>query len=441
MEKYYLWLLLVYGEGEPEINSLLKNFGTPEGVYNAFQENKALAGFRNTIRAAEVKLERAEALLGELTGKGIAVITRDDPLYPAALKETVNPPCVLFAKGNTPLLKKKLVTTVGSRSVTDYTQSIIPNIMSAFKNMYVPVGTLSEGCDQLIALDAVSCGTGFIEVMPCGFDSVYPGGSKTLRRWLLANGGLLVSEFLSKEKALNANFHKRSRILGGMTEVTLVVQGGRKSGTLLTAEYSWAPLFVPPNNVMNEKYAGAAVAVREGAKLYMDINDIRLAFERSEELHRKALETGTIPSPHYKFHKEPENVASPAKSTPQEIQAAGNNSAEAAAGVNPSNKNNVPTENKVSDSPKSPEKRTSPSALSHSAGKKKKPNNISPAPDSFETEEQRQVYEVLRKASGALSPEELIAETGLDTAALAEALLDLEIEGYIVSAMNRYSVK
>ena len=267
MDKYYIWLIMALGEGEPEINRLLRQCGSPENVYDSFVGNMALVGPELTAKAANTKLKAAENMLESILAEGYGVVTLDSPDYPELLKKTANPPCVLFTYGDRSLMQKKLVTVVGSRAITDYTASLVPKIISEISEEYAVVGTLSEGCDQLTCMNAVKCGIGFIEVMPCGFGCVYPTGSRTLRRFLYENGGLCITEFLPKERAGQGNFLRRSRILGGISYVTLVLQAGAKSGALATAEYSPAPVFVPPNNIFTPAYAGVVSAVRSGAKV------------------------------------------------------------------------------------------------------------------------------------------------------------------------------
>ncbi len=97
MDKYYLWLILALGVGEPEINRLLNQFGTPEAVYDAFSRNIALAGTELLEKATKTTLKDAEKLLAGIIAQGYKIITIDHPDYPEKLKKTTNPPCVLFA--------------------------------------------------------------------------------------------------------------------------------------------------------------------------------------------------------------------------------------------------------------------------------------------------------------------------------------------------------
>ena len=235
MEKYYIWLLLALGEGRTEISQLLERFGTAQKAYEAFAGNTALLGAELTAKASGVSLEKAEKTLAAVTDNGTQLITWESEDYPEHLRRTENPPCVLFAKGDTSLLHKKLITMVGSRAITEYTASVIPQVIERLGNEYAIVGSLSEGCDQLICMNALKYRVPFIEILPCGLSHTYPTGSRTLRRFLLENNGLLISEFLPKTGSGQGNFLRRSRVIGGISYVTLVCQAGSESGALATA--------------------------------------------------------------------------------------------------------------------------------------------------------------------------------------------------------------
>ncbi len=391
MDKYYIWVIMALGEGEPEISRLLKQFGSPENVYDAFIGNMALVGAELTSRAAKMKLETAETMLESIIADGYGIVTIDSPEYPEHLKKTANPPCVLFTYGDKSLLQKKLVTVVGSRAVTDHTVSIIPNIISGISDEFAVVGTLSEGCDQLTCMNAVKHGVGFIEVLPCGFSCVYPAGSRTLRRFLYENGGLCITEFLPKERAGHGNFLKRSRILGGISYVTLVLQAGAKSGALATAEYSLAPIFVPPNNIFTPAYSGAVGAVRAGARLYMSPGDIDKAYERG-----------------VRIENDPEYDPAKKRSYRKKTQTG-----------KPSEKQTDVTDTQE----------IQPEVPADTAEK------------TFESEEHAAVFGTMQGQGKAVGAEELIALTGIDAARLSEILLDLEIEGLISASAGRYAVR
>ncbi len=390
MDKYYIWLLLAFGEGEPEISKLIERFGTAEKAYKAIEKNVSLVGAELLSRAENTDLAKAEKLLDKIFASGYGIITWESKLYPEHLRKAENPPCVLFTQGDTSLLSKKLITVVGSRAVTPPTEAAIPRIIERLGREYAIAGTLSEGCDQLTCLNALKTGVPFIEILPCGFSQTYPAGSRSLRKFLLSCGGLLISEYLPKTKAGQGTFLRRSRILGGISHVTLVLQAGDKSGALLTAEHSSAPLFLPPNDIFKAEYAGAVNAVRNGARLYLSTRSIEKAFERAEA--KESVPVGeTVPKARFRKTKTPPKVE----------------------------KNVEPLKTEKAPSVESSEKASSEIA--------------------FDTEEHSAIYSEIASASAPVGIEELIARTGLSAETLAEALLDLEISGAIKSAGNRYS--
>ena len=409
MEKYYIWLIMALGEGEPEINRLLNDFGTPDEVYEAFRKNTALLGPELSAKAEKITLESAEKQLADIEKLGIGTITLDSPDYPSELLKGDNPPCVLFTQGNTELLRKKLITIVGSRAVTGYTQSVIPTVIRDLGDEYAVVGTLSEGCDQLTCLNALKFGVPFIECMPCGHTQTYPAGSKTLRKFLLDNGGLLITENLPKTRSSHPVFHRRSRILGGISKVTLVLQAGSKSGALLTAEYSQAPLFMPPNDVFSSDYSGAVNAVRSGGKLYFGTADIEAAFRRAEGIEETAKDT-VKPKNDLYGGITPAKAAAKAKFRKTTRPKSDEKQSECAS----------ETENKEMLPPETPQ-------------------NVAEQSD-FESTEHYTVYCAVRDSRSPIGVEELIGKTGFSADKLAELLLDLEIAGKLANEHNKYIV-
>lgn len=281
MKQYYLWLVLTFGAGNPLINDLLSKLESPKAVYDSIRSNSVPIGESNHNLAEKTTLAEAEQMLMRLGEKGITLITIDDKRYPERLRKIDNPPCLLFAAGNAELLTKKLVSTAGSRAVTNYTLSVQERICRELSEEYVLVSSLSGGCDSMTCLCAIKNATGFIEVLPCGFDYEYPRDSRVLRYQLLVQGGCVITEYPPFVKPTPAAFVRRSRIIGGISGALLVFQAGIDSGALLPVNYSPAPFFLPPHDVFAKEYAGAVSAVRAGAALYYDKSDIDEAFEET----------------------------------------------------------------------------------------------------------------------------------------------------------------
>ena len=56
MKKYYLWLIMVFGAGNPDMGELLTRFGSAEEIYRAFRNNCAAAGGDYARKAEKISL-------------------------------------------------------------------------------------------------------------------------------------------------------------------------------------------------------------------------------------------------------------------------------------------------------------------------------------------------------------------------------------------------
>ncbi len=380
MKKYSIWLLMVFGYANPLLSDLMKQYKSAESLYNAFQNNTVTPGYKFLKSAKGTEMSECEKCVEKLEKNGIEIIPYDSDLYPENLKSGTAPPCVLFAKGNVKLLKEKPITIGGARKVTDYTIAAEKEICSALCKNYTIVASLGEGCERIACETAIGCGTGCIEVMPCGFDAEYPKGSQKLRRQLLENGNCIISEFLPNEKPFKINFLRRARITGGISKAMLIFQAGLNSGSLNAAKYSPALFFLPPNNVFAPEYAGAVQAVRKGANLYYGEEDIEQAFSDS-------------------FTAQPVDIK-PEK-----------------------------TEHKEK------------TVKAKSAEKEKAPSVNKFTEESFETPMHYSVFGIISKSENSITFDEIFNKTNADISVLNEILLDLEIEGVIKTLPgSRYSI-
>ncbi len=286
MKQYYIWLIKVLGYSNPLTVQLLNRFGTAKDVYSAFKSNIAAAGADYAKAAENTSLESAEKILASLEEKKIVTITIEDDLYPEVLREIENPPCVIFAYGNTDLLGNNLVSITGSRKITDYVIRAESAACEKLCEKYTLVASLTTGCEQLACITASKCGKGCIELMPCGFDWEYPKGSRVLRQQILMSGGCLLSEYLPEVRSCNTNFLRRARIFGTISKAMIVFQAGINSGSLNAAKYSPALFFLPPGNIFAKEYAGAVQCVRDGASLYLSEDDINRVFSDDYTPHK-----------------------------------------------------------------------------------------------------------------------------------------------------------
>ncbi len=87
----------------------------------------------------------------------------------------------------------------------------------------------------------------------------------------------MVSEFAFAMPPLKQNFPWRNRIISALSLATVVIEAGRKSGALITADYALAQnkdVFVLPSNIDNETALGSNQLIQDGARVALNPDDV-----------------------------------------------------------------------------------------------------------------------------------------------------------------------
>lgn len=108
--KYWVWLSEVKGLTNRSKLLLLDYFGTPENVYYADEdEYRLVEGIepRQIALLAEKSLENADRILGACSRLGLRLLTMQDADYPMRLRNIFEPPCLLYVKGQLPVIDEE----------------------------------------------------------------------------------------------------------------------------------------------------------------------------------------------------------------------------------------------------------------------------------------------------------------------------------------------
>lgn len=205
------------------------------------------------------------------------VITYADVRYPPLLKQTKQPPLLLFVKGDPQLLSQQQLAMVGSRQPTPTGRKVAYNFAAELTQQgYLVTSGMARGIDSESHKGALSAGGLTIAVLGHGLEQVYPSSNKILAQ-TIAEQGALVSEYFPEVQARAEFFPQRNRIVVGLSIGTIVVEAALKSGTLisanLAAEYS-RDVFAVPGSVYSPQSAGCHALIQQGAKLVTSVADI-----------------------------------------------------------------------------------------------------------------------------------------------------------------------
>ncbi len=321
--KYLNALNKISGVGPQKFKLLLNFFGASENIWKASLDDLIQA--RISDKLAEKVFEEKRTLNPDtewekLEKENIQMITLKSLDYPRLLKESANPPYIIYMKGDISILEDPapLVSIVGSRKFTSYgaqaTETLARDLANAGMTV---VSGMALGIDTFAHRGALSAGGKTIAVLGNSLDdkNIYPRNNFNLSRDILENG-LLLSEYPLETSAGPLTFPARNRIIAGLSLGTVVVEAGETSGALITAEMALEynrEVFAVPGPIFSAQSVGTNNLLRKGAKLVTGIKDIL------EELNLKS-ETGLAPAqPKIPASKEEEALLNVLSSEPLHI--------------------------------------------------------------------------------------------------------------------------
>lgn len=281
MTEYLIWLQSALGAGNIRAVRALKAFGSAENIYKASPSERKAAGVfspKDLKRLNDIKTGTVKGIIADCRKYGIDIIPLGDKKYPYCLTVIDNPPLVLYVKGemldfdNTPA-----ICIVGPRKVSDYGKKAAYSLAYRLsKSGMTVVSGGAVGSDYYAHLGALKADGKTALVMPCGIESGYLSQNVPLRKCVSENG-CIISELPPKAGLTKFSFHIRNRIMSALSLGTVVVEAGKKSGALITANHALEQgrdVFVIPGSPTAEQYVGSNALLRDGAKPLLDVSDI-----------------------------------------------------------------------------------------------------------------------------------------------------------------------
>ena len=212
------------------------------------------------------------------------VVTIENPKYPKLLKETPFPPEKIYYKGNWDAsIFENCLAVVGSRRMTAYGKQITTKLVSEISNAGMTiVSGFMYGIDATAHKAAVDAGGKTIAVMPCGIDMIHPQYQESLYNEILENNGLVMSEFEGSSPPAIWTYPKRNRIVAGLSKATMIVEAGKKSGSLITAGLAKSykrRLIVVPGPLTSLNSQGILQLIKEGADIVTSSEDVLASYD------------------------------------------------------------------------------------------------------------------------------------------------------------------
>ncbi len=276
----WLGFSLTRGIGPIRLRRLINHFGDVQKAWEASIGDLQAAGLsarwlQNLLQVRQqVDLD---ALLREYAARDIRLLTWEDEAYPQRLKALDIAPPLLFVRGRLQPEDFWAVAIVGTRRMTAYGRQVADELARALAQQGVTVVSgLARGVDTIAHRAALTAGGRTIAVLGSGVDVIYPPENRRLAEEMCHHGAI-VSDYPPGTRPESANFPPRNRLIAGLAQAVVVVEAGRESGALITAEFAaeqGREVFAVPGNIYAPQSRGTNWLIRQGAHPLLSPRDV-----------------------------------------------------------------------------------------------------------------------------------------------------------------------
>lgn len=279
---YAFWLSGIPGIGCRKIRYLLQQFGEPKEVFLASREllekteklgKKDVECIINSRNVDKIRYH-----YDAMCAKDISFTYMGQPEYPKKLTHIDDAPYSLFYRGNLPEKERPVVAVVGARNVSHAGAQLAKQMgRQLAENGIAVISGLAKGVDIASQRGVLMVAGGrTYGVLGCGIDQCYP--AQHIESYMLMQEfGGVISEFAPGIPPLSCHFPMRNRIISGLADAVLVIEAGKKSGSLITARLGLdqgKDIFVVPGDAWNPSYEGSNQLIQNGAALVTKTKDV-----------------------------------------------------------------------------------------------------------------------------------------------------------------------
>lgn len=211
----------------------------------------------------------------------ISHIGRTDPLFPADLWHLVDPPKDLFFRGKFDLLQGNhpLVGIVGTRRADPTGRRLSRRVGELLaQGGCTVVSGLALGIDAEAHHGALKAGGRTVAVLGSGLadNTITPQQHLGLAQQIVANDGLLVSEYPPTYPAGKYTYPARNRIIAALVSHLIIIQAPVGSGALITVDHALSlgkSVAAFPGPSLNAAWAGTNQLLQQGAEVLCEPED------------------------------------------------------------------------------------------------------------------------------------------------------------------------
>lgn len=190
----------------------------------------------------------------------IGAVTLGKSEFPQRIAMLKNPPFILYYQGNLELLEKPSLGIVGPRMPSDYGLQIMDAFFATANHYHlITISGFARGIDQKAHQLSLTHKIPTIAILWGGFEHYLKSRDRELLAQIVAEGGLVLSEFKLWFEPTKWSFPQRNKLIAGLSDVLFLPEAREKSWSLITAEFAYnmhKPIFSVPAPLFSPQSAG-----------------------------------------------------------------------------------------------------------------------------------------------------------------------------------------
>ena len=235
---YWIWFTQAIGYCTPKAKQVCELYDSVETFFNGGEKEWRLSGLFsegeiNNLSKTDISV--ANDIISKCNKYYYEIISIDDQYYPKCLYDIDDPPAVIYVSGMLPDIDDRLsIAIVGTRKASMY------GIRSAYSISYnlakVGVTIISGGAlgiDSSSHQGALAAEGVTVCVLGCGINYNYLRENAGMRSSITFRGAV-ISEYPPDVEPYPFHFPQRNRIISALSNGILVIEAGKKSGSLIT---------------------------------------------------------------------------------------------------------------------------------------------------------------------------------------------------------------
>lgn len=217
---------------------------------------------------------------------GVDIIPLGSPRFPPSIALDIEPPMVVFARGNIHFTQATSVGIVGTRAATTFGNQIAYELADLLATAGINiVSGLALGIDGAAHRGVLAGSAGRVSpgapigVVASGLDVVYPKAHNKLWQQV-AERGVLLSEWPLGTVAQKWHFPARNRLIAALSKILVVVESHERGGSLLTAEEALKRdrlVMAVPGSIRSPASSGSNRLIADGMTPICQLDDVLVA--------------------------------------------------------------------------------------------------------------------------------------------------------------------